>query len=267
MIFIADHTLWGRLFCVLPLLLLFLIAGCVTNRPALLPPITSSAEFFHFTATRYDSLRDQEVRASIDLTIDGVRERRASALVRHRLPSDLKLVVGGLGTVVMAARAQNDTLHVHLPRENRYLVGCPEDVLYALTGVDLSYYAYDRAILGLPNFFPLDTSRVVRFEPGKKNIFLELQHGLYLRRLWIEGSTGLLREEKVYDADGQLVSARIQSDYHSVKGFALPRRIEIQQGEDVILIHVKSRAINTGLSDKDFALPVPKDAKRHDIQR
>ncbi len=249
------------------LILFFFTAGCAVNRPALLPPITSSAEFFRLTATRYDSLYNQEVRASIDLTIDGVRERRASALVRYRSPSDLKLVVGGFGTVAMAARAQNDTLHVHLPRENRYLVGHPEDVLYVLTGVDLSYYAYDRAILGLPNLSPLDASRVVRFESGGKNIFLELQHDLYLRRLWIEASTGFLREERVYNGDGQLVSARLLSDYRSEKGFALPRRIEIQQGENVILIQVKSRAVNTGLSDEDFALPVPKDATRHDIQR
>ena len=249
------------------LILLFLIAGCVAYRPALLPPVTSSADFFDLIATRYDSLHNQEVRASVDLTIDGVRERRASALVRHRFPSDLKLVVGGLGIVVMAARAQDDTLHVHLPRENRYLVGHPEDVLYTLTGVDLSYYAYHCAILGLPNLSPLDASRVVRFEPGRENIFLELQHGLYLRRLWIEARTGFLREERVYNADGQLVSARMLSDYRSEKGFALPRRIEIRQGEDVILIQVKSRAINTGLTDEDFALPVPRDATRHDIQR
>ena len=249
------------------LILLFLIAGCAAHRPALLPPVTSSTEFFDLTATRYDSLHNQEVRASVDLTIDGVRERRASALVRYRFPSDLKLVVGGLGIVVMAARAQDDTLHVHLPRENRYLVGHPEDVLYTLTGVDLSYYAYHRAILGLPNLSPLDASRVVRFEPGRENIFLELQYGLYLRRLWIEARTGFLREERVYNADGQLVSARMLSDYRSEKGFALPRRIEIQQGEDVILIQVKSRAINTGLTDEDFVLPVPRDATRHDIQR
>ena len=197
----------------------------------------------------------------------GWRERRASALVRHRLPSDFKLVVGGFGTVVMAARAQNDTLHVHLPRENHYLVGNPEDVLYVLTDVDLSYYAYDRAILGYPNLSPIDASRVVRFEPGEKHIFLELQHDLYLRRLWIEARTGFLREERVYNADGQLVSARMLSDYRMDDGFALPRRIEIQQGEDVMLIQVKSRVINMGLDDKDFALPVPRDATRYDIQR
>ena len=250
------------------LLVVFLLtAGCVANRPVLLPPVTSSTEFFHLIATRYDSLHNQEVRASVDLTIDGVRERRASALVRHRFPSDLKLVVGGFGTVVMAARAQNDTLHVHLPRENRYLVGNPEDVLYVLTDVDLSYYAYDRAILGLPNISPIDASRVVRFEPGKENLFLELQHDLYLRRLWIEARTGFLREERVYNADGQLVSARLLSDYRMDDGFFLPRRIEIQQGEDVMLIQVKSRAINMGLSDEDFVLPVPRDATRHDIQR
>ncbi len=249
------------------LVFFFFIAGCVANRPVLLPPVTSSTEFFHLIATRYDSLHNQEVRASVDLTIDGVRERRASALVRHRFPSDLKLVVGGFGTVVMAARAQNDTLHVHLPRENRYLVGSPEDVLYVLTGVDLSYYAYHRAILGLPNLSPIDASRVVRFEPGEEHIFLELQHDLYLRRLWIEARTGFLREERVYNADGQLVSARIMSDYRLDDGFVLPRRIEIWQGEDVILIQIKSRVVNAGLSDEDFALPVPKDATRHDIQR
>ena len=103
--------------------------------------------------------------------------------------------------------------------------------------------------------------------PAEEHIFLELQHGLYLRRLWIEARTGFLREERVYNADGQLVSARMLSNYRSEKGFALPRRIEIRQGEDVILIQIKSRAVNTGLTDEDFVLPVPRDATRHHIQR
>ena len=221
------------------------------------------------SAPRRSALRqlvDHEVRATIDLTIDGVRERRARALVRHRLPSDFKLVVGGFGYVVMAARAQADTLYVHLPRQNHYLVGQPEAVLHALTGVDLSHYAVDRAILGLPNFSPLDIARATRFDPGREHIFLEFHAPRYLHRLWIEARTGLLREEKVYDVDGHLVSARRLSDYRMENGFALPRHIEIQQGRDVILIQVESRAINAGLSDKDFALPIPKDATRHEIR-
>ena len=247
---------------------LFALGGCITHRPALptLPPVASATEYLRLVAARYDSLRDLEVRATIDLTIDGVRERRARALVRHRLPSDLKLVVGGFGYVVMAARAQADTLYVHLPRQNHYLVGHPEDVLHALTGVDLSHYAVDRAILGLPNFSPLDAIRATRFEPGRDHIFLEFHAPRYLHRLWIEAHTGLLREEKVYDVDGHLVSARRLSDYRMENGFALPRHIEIQQGRDVILIQVESRTINAGLSDKDFALPIPKDATRHEMR-
>lgn len=252
------------LFCAV----LFALGGCITHRPALptLPPVASATEYLRLVAARYDSLRDHEVRATIDLTIDGVRERRARALVRHRLPSDLKLVVGGFGYVVMAARAQADTLYVHLPRQNHYLVGQPEAVLHALTGVDLSHYAVDRAILGLPNFSPLDVARATRFDPGQEHIFLEFHAPHYLHRLWIEARTGLLREEKVYDVDGHLVSARRLSDYRMENGFALPRHIEIQQGRDVIFIQVESRAINTGLSDKAFALPIPKDATRHEIR-
>ena len=252
------------LFCAV----LFALGGCITHRPALptLPPVASATEYLRLVATRYDSLRDHEVRATIDLTIDGVRERRARALVRHRLPSDLKLVVGGFGYVVMAARAQADTLYVHLPRQNHYLVGQPEAVLHALTGVDLSHYAVDRAILGLPNFSPLDIARATRFDPGREHIFLEFHAPHYLHRLWIEARTGLLREEKVYDVDGHLVSARRLSDYRMENGFALPRHIAIQQGRDVILIQVESRTINAGLSDKDFALPIPKDATRHEIR-
>ena len=249
--------------------ILFALGGCVAHRPALptLPPVASAPEYLRLIATRYDSLRDHEVRATVDLTIDGVRERRARALVRHRLPSDLKLVVGGLGYVVMAARAHGDTLYVHLPRQNHYLVGHPEDVLHALTGVDLSHYAVDRAILGLPNFSSLALARATRFEPGREHIFLEFHAPHHLHRLWIEARTGLLREEKVYDADGHLVSTRRLSDYRMENGFALPRHIEIQQGRDVILIQVESRRINAGLSEKAFTLPVPKDATRHDIGR
>jgi outer membrane biogenesis lipoprotein LolB len=255
-----------RAFCFLPLFY-FLLFGCASNRSALpqLPPITSAAELLHITSARYDTLNSQDMQATVDLTIDGVRERRASARIWHKKPSDLKMVLGGLGVTVMSAHTQNDTLHVHLPRENHYLVGHPEDVLFTLTGVDLSYYAVDRAILGLPNLSPLDAPRVIRFEPGSDTTLLELRHPRYLRRLWFMAQTGLLREEKVYNPDGQLISWRRLSDYHSENGFALPRHIEIHQGQDIILINVKSRKINTGLTDKDFDLLIPKDAIRHDI--
>lgn len=245
-----------------------ILIGCATNRSVLpqLPPLTSSTEFLRLVASRYDSLRDQEIRATIDLTIDGVRERRASALVRHKkTPSELKMVIGGLGIVVMSARAQNDTLHVHLPRENHYVVGQSEEVLNTLTGVDLSYYAVDHAILGLPNLTPLDAPRVIRFEPGRENILLELRHPFYLRRLWIEARTGLLHEEKIYNPDGQIISMRRLSDYRNENGFALPRHIEIHQGQNIIRIDIKSRNINPGFSHKDFDLRVPSDVTRYDV--
>ena len=250
--------------------LFFILTGCATNRSALpqLPPLTSATELLRLTASRYDSLRDQEIRASIDLTIDGVRERRASILVRHKkTPPELNIVIGGFGIEVMSARAQNDTLHVYLPRENRYIAGQSAEVLNILTGVDLSYYTVDHAILGLPNLTPLDASRVIRFEPDRENILLELRHPLYLRRLWIKTQTGLLREEKIYDPNGQLISLRRLSDYRDEKGFALPRRIEIHQGQDIIRINIKSRKINPGLSHKDFDLRVPSDAIRYDFER
>jgi len=245
----------------------FFIYGCASTQPSLpsLPPITSAAELLRLTSARYDSLRDQDIRATIDLTIDGMRERRARTRIWYKTPSDLKIVIGGLGVTVMSARAQNDTLHVYLPRENHYLIGHPEDVLLTLTGVDLSFYDFDRAILGLPNLSLLDIPRVIRFESTSQNILLELRHPLYLRRLWIETQTGLLREEKVYNSDGQLVSSRRLANYQYQNGFALPRHIEISQGKDIILINVKSCKINTNFSDKVFNLPIPRDAIRHQI--
>ncbi len=263
------HPVWSQIIFLLPLSLL-LLTSCATSRSALpqLPPITSSTELLRLISSRYDSLRDQDMRATVDLTIDGVRERRASARVWHKkIPAELKMVIGGMGITFMSARAQNDTLHVHLPRENHYIVGQSEKVLYTLTGVDLSYYTIDHAILGLPNLTLLDAPRVSRFEPDRENILLELRYPLYLRRLWIVTQTGLLREEKIYDPDGQLISTRRLSDYRDEKGFALPRHIEIHQGQDIIRINVKSRNINPGLSKKDFNLRVPGDVTRYDVER
>jgi len=80
----------------------------------------------------------------------------------------------------------------------------------------------------------------------------------------MEARTGLLREEKIYDPNGQLISLRRLSNYRDENGFALPRRIEIHQGQD---INIKSRKINPGLSHKDFDLRVPSDATRYDIER
>lgn len=248
-------------------LFLFLFFGCATGRVAIpdAPPFNSPAELIQILTARQIHLKDQRVRARISLRIDGVSERRATALLQYRTPGDLKIDIGTLGVSILSASGANDTLRVFLPRDNQYLQGAPARVLETLTGVNMSYYDIHHAIFGLPNLSEPDILRVTRYVPGER-VLIELRHPRWTRRLWLDQRTATLLEEHVFAPNGQRLSKRLLSGYRVESGFILPGRIEIHQGEDFIQIDVQSRAINAGLSDADFVLRIPGDVTRHEIK-
>ena len=208
---------------------------------------------------RTDSLRDLEARARIALRIDGVRER-ASVFLRYRSPGDLKMdVTGPLGTGVLHALSSHDSLALYLPRQNRYLNGLPDEVLYRVTGVNLEYYEARRAILGLPALSVLDLPRITRYEARGDTLLLDIQGPIWNRSLRFDRRTAALQSEAVSTPEGVPLSSRILSDYRNEDGVVLPRRIQILQGQDRIEIRVVKRRVNIGLSDDQFWLNVPSD--------
>ncbi|MCZ6631831.1 MAG: DUF4292 domain-containing protein [bacterium] len=254
-----------------PILLLslsLLFFACATGRPPLPDAglIQNPAELLSLIASQSYGLQDQKIRAKIDLEIDGIKERRATARVLHRAPGDLKLDIGTFGIVFLSALVQNDTLRLHLPRENHYLEGPPEEVLYRITGVDLSYYTLNRAILGLPTLTPLDLPRITRYDVGQTQIILEIRDPLWTRRVVVDRRTATVQEEHIFDTkNDRRLSSRRLTDYRFENGFTLPRRIEILQNDNRnrIRIEIDRREINTGLSQSDFQMKVPSDVIRH----
>jgi outer membrane biogenesis lipoprotein LolB len=242
------------------------IAGCVSvpPPPPVVGPVREPAEALHVLSSRAQDLRDLRARARISLRIDGVRQS-ATAILFYRSPDALKLDLNGpLGVGVLSALARRDSLAVYLPRDNRYLEGQAEEVLYRITGVDLSYYDVCKAILGLPNLSPLDLPRTHRFEQRDARLFLEVRGPLWTRHVWLDPHTMTLSEEEVYDPEGFLLSKRLLKDYREENGVVLPRHIEIRQGEDRIEIQIVRRTVNQGRLDGRFRLKIPSNVVRMD---
>ena len=257
-----KHIRHGRTR-LLSLSLLFLPA-CAAHlpRPPDVGPVSNAADLLHTVSARTEGLRDLEAKARITLRINGVRQK-ASAFLAYRSPNMLKFDIRGpLGAGILSALALNDSLYLYLPRDNHYLDGPPEEVLYRVTGVNLEYYDARRAILGLPNLSPLDLPRVARFEAEDKRFFLELHAPLWTRRLWLDRRTGTLLEEQIHTPQGGLLSARVMGDYRDENGVVLPRRIEIIQGDDRVRIEITRRQVNAGPSDDRFRMKLPSDVIR-----
>lgn len=246
---------------------LIFFSGCASTRslpPA--PPYATASEFLHILSTRYDSLHSLKTRAKITLRIDGVRENRAGAGFLYQAPDQLRIDMAALGMSFMTAIANQNTLEVYLPRDNNYLTGPPEKVLYTLTGVNLAYYNLTHAILGLSNLSPLDSTHVTLFRPDQNQLFIELTYPHWKRRLIFEPRSATLLEDYIFSLEGKLISKRLLSKYHVTDGFILPKHIEIHQGADLIAIDVETHQSNVEVSNSRFQMRVPGDVTRHTIE-
>lgn len=258
-----THICWGAFL----LLAFVFLLGCATTRslpPA--PPYTTAADVLHIITARYDTLRNLQSRTSISLNMDGIRENRASANFVYQSPDKLRIDIGTLGMSIMTAVSKQDRLDVYLPRENNHLVGQPEKVLFALTGVNLAYYNLNESVLGLPNLSLIDLPRISRFLPGKNQIFLELTYPYWKRKLLFEPRHLTLLEDHIFTLDGDVLSKRFLSDYEVVNGFMLPKHIAIHQGADRITIDVKSHRPNGEISNRYFDMRIPSDVQRREIK-
>ena len=236
-------------------------------RPSDVGPIQNAFDLLRAVSSLTDSLRDLEARAEISMRIDGLQQN-TTALVRYKRPDALKLdVSGALGIGLLHALAGRDSLAVYFPRDNRYVKGRPEDVLYRVTGVDLRFYDAQRAILGLPGIGIPDLPRVRSFEPRGDSIFVEIEEPLWRRRICVDRRTATVLREEIYDLDqGRLISQRLMEDYRDEGGVVLPRRTEIRQGTDRIRIEFRRWKVNAGIREETFRMKVPSDAVQEEVQ-
>ncbi|MCY3767402.1 MAG: hypothetical protein OXH06_18450 [Gemmatimonadetes bacterium] len=244
-------------------LLLLVLAGCAASLSRLpeVAPVSTPAELLHILSSRSDSLHDLEVRAGINMRVDGVKQNGVVVLF-FRSTDALKIEMKVLFSSVLSALARSDSLALYLARTNHYMEGPSEDVLRTVTGMDLTPYGSREAILGLVNLSPLIIPRIGGFEAHRDSLVVEIIEPLWTRRLRFDPRTAVLLEERVYSPQGTLISRRTLSEYQLQNGIALPRRMEIVQGSDRIRIHVISRKVNSGVPDGRFQLKVPGDVIR-----
>ena len=243
--------------------LLLALAGCAASLSRLpeVTPLSTPADLARAVSSMAAGLHDLEVRAKINMRVDGVKQNGVVVLF-YRSPDALKIEMKVLFSSVLSALARGDSLAVYLARTNHYLEGVSEDVLRAVTGVDLTPYGAHEAILGLVNLSPLSLPRIGEYATHRDSLVVEIIEPLWTRRLRFDPRTAVLLEERVYSPQGTLISRRTLSEYRLQNGIALPRRMEIVQGSDRIRIHVISRKVNSGVPEHRFELKVPADVIR-----
>ncbi len=250
-----------------PLLYLLLLAlpGCAASFSHLpeVEPVSTPADLLRIVTAREDSLKDLEIRAGINMRIDGVKQKGVVVLF-YRAPGALKIEMTDalLGLGVLSALARGDSLAVYLPRTNHYLEGPSEDVLRIVTGVDLAPYGATHAMLGLARMSPLNLPRIGEFQADRDSLNLEIIEPLWTRRLRFDPRSAILLQERVYSPGGLLLSRRNLSEYQLQNGIPLPRRMEIVHGSDRIRIQVIRRKVNSGVPEHRFRLKVPRDVTR-----
>ncbi len=242
---------------------LLVLSGCAASLSRLpeVAPLSTPSDLLRTVSSRSDSLQDLEVRAKINMRVDGVKQNGIVVLF-HRSPDALKIEMKVLFSSVLSALASGDSLAVYLARTNHHIVGPSEDVLRTVTGVDLTPYGAREAILGLVNLSPLSLPRIGEYVTHRDSLVVEIIEPLWTRRLRFDPRTAVLLEEQVFSPQGVLISRRILSEYQLQNGIALPRRMEIVQGGNRIRIQVISRKVNSGVPDRRFQLNVPGDVIR-----
>ncbi|MDA0748657.1 MAG: DUF4292 domain-containing protein [bacterium] len=219
----------------------------------------------HIVASQTQNLQDVQARARVDLRIDNIRQK-GLAVIAFRSPDRLKLDISDtlLGIGVLSARSWNDSLAVYLPRENRYLEGPLDEVLYRVTGVDLAYYGARAAILGLPNLSPILLPNAGPLEIRGDTLSVRIVEPFWIRKVRLDRRTLTLQEEQIHTPQGVLLSRRILSEYRTENGVLLPGHTEIIQGKDRIQIRVEERTVNQGVTQARFEMKIPSDAVRLD---
>ncbi len=248
-------------FFILHVSLSFLLLSCAAPKSLQRQvPFESAADLLQIVSDDISRLQTFEGEARISVRIEGVRHK-ASAMVLFRRPDLLKFeVTGTLGMRLLTGVATSESLRIFLPRVGDLYEGPADgDILERITGVNLSAWPPWKAMLGVASC----NSRPEReIEKQGDRLFVWTVGEKFKRRLTFDRKSLTLAAEEIYDDAGETIAKRTMSDYRSVKGVVLPRRIALIQGEDEIRLDYKTWKINEEMRDERLRLRLPREVNR-----
>lgn len=235
---------------------LLALLGCAP--PALLhqgwSPVQDPALLLTASARELAQLGDLKAAAELTLVQSGHRQYASAALL-FKPPDLFRIEVRGpLFVHLFTALLRGDSLMVGAG-DGPWRGGLfSDEVLARLLGLNLAGCDLRYTLLGLVAPGTLDS--LVQAEPGRCLAYLG---GMPARRLWLDTRHGLVAAEDLLDPAGVPVLTRRLQDYQRVGGLYLPRRVEIRQGEQTLIVEYRSWEINTGLGESTFTRGIPLD--------
>ena len=207
-----------------------------------------------------DSLQDLTAEAQITFIQHG-KKSTGTAVILFKQPDWLRVEVRGgpLYSHIFTVLAQGDSVTV-MGRQIAPVKGAASGpLLMSLTGIDLGFYDFRYALLGMIKPGLVRQSPPPQY-PRADRAIVVLQDEPYLRRIWVDLFSGLISREEVLGYEGEYVLLRRElKDYQRIAGVILPRRVDIQQGDTKISLEYRSYLANVGLAEESFWRGIPQD--------
>lgn len=200
-----------------------------------------------------------DLRAEAGITYRyGGRQERGEAVLLFSSPDRLRLEVRGpLYTPVLTALLDGDSLTV-LSRGGAYKGSARGSLLLRLTDIDLGLCDLRHALLGLVEPGLIDSSQPVLYPRADRAIVPLRSDGLR-RRVWVDLQRGLVTREEVALPDGYVLLRRELKKYKRVGDAYLPHRVEVHQGEAVLVLEYREYVSGPAIPEGSFAPGVPQD--------
>ena len=249
---------WARFVCG-ALLLVGLGTGCAP-RPLVRHDWRHGdgiGSLLEISAADLSELGDLRAEAGITYSYGGRRERGAAVLL-FSSPDRLRLEVRGpLYTPVFTALLDGDSLTV-VARGGAFKGAARGPLLLRLTDIDLGLCDLRHALLGLVEPGRIDTNQAVEYPRADRAIVPLRADGLR-RRLWVDLQRGLATREELALPDGYVLLRRELQQYRRVGDAYLPHRVEIHQGEAVLVLEYREYVTGPAVPAASFAPGVPPD--------
>ena len=235
---------------------LLALASCAPSLPVRQgwSPALDAALIAEHAGRELAQIGDLRAAAEITLTQAGARQHASAALL-FKAPDLFRLEVRGpLFVHLFTALLRADSLIVGQADDHWSSGPFSDATLTRLLGLDLAGYDLRYALLGLVMPAPLDS--LTQPQPGQ---YLAFPAGIPRRRWWLDVRRGFIAGEEVLDAEGTPLLVRRLLGYQRVGDLYLPRRVEIHQGENALLLEYRSWELDTGLSEAAFTRGIPLD--------
>jgi outer membrane lipoprotein-sorting protein len=206
------------------------------------------------SARELEQLRDIKAAAELTLLRPGQRQYASAALL-FKPPDLFRIEVRGpLYVHLFTALLRGDSLIVGAGDAPWRGGPFSDEVITRLLGLDLAGCDLRYALLGLVAPAALDSLT----RPQADRYVAHLA-GAPPRRLWLDTRHGFVTAEELLGPQGEPLLVRYLAEYQRVGGLYLPRRVEIRQGDQALIVEYRSWELDTGLSQSIFTRGMPLD--------